>query len=467
MSALTIKYLRILAKIASESHVVLFLVGGTVRDHLLGKECSDFDFTATNVQSLANQFAVETRSPCVSLDATPGRNTWRVIIEKQFHFDFTDMQGDSIEEDLKQRDFSINAMALRLTDFLEGHEVVNAAVIDPNQGQADLRNQMIRVLPGPIFLTDPLRMLRAFRFSSSLKFDISTDTLRQIEVAKSHLEKTARERIYYEWILFLSGEHIFELLQLMNRTGLLDCLFPEIAELHSSTPAGSWETSLHSFKRLEDILSIPETTSPAENHAGFLAGRKKALLKFSALLHPLNSACLEASSSFKVKIDEESKIVRLLKKLTASNADIRFIFRTIQCQQEALDTGLEFAGARDNESAMYRFTKKYDTELMTGIFLARAVQSATEKKSGTESFLQAAHRMAEFYFLRYLPALENEALITGDDLIRDFKIKPSPLFQLILNEVEEGRVLGTLQSKDQATTAARQIIATHNKEQET
>ena len=465
MSASTLKYLQILSEIASNKNVDLYLVGGTIRDHLLGKVCSDFDFTAKDVQSLANQFAVETHSPCISLDATPGRKTFRVVVQKQFHFDFTDRQGNSIEEDLKQRDFSINAMAMRLTDFLATKETV----IDPNQGQRDLHDKIIRVLPGPTFSADPLRMLRAFRFASSLKFNLSKETIRQIEIEKSRLEKTAQERIYYEWILFLSGERIFELLQVMDRTGLLQCAFPEIAELRSlsTTPASAWEISLQTFKRLEELLVIPETVIPSPELAGFLTGRKKALLKFSALLHRLNPTFVEEVSSSRVKIDEESKTVRLLKRLTASNADTRFIFRAIQCQQEAIESNLGFASAKVNEPLLYRFTKKYDTELMAGIFLARAVQSATEKDLETEAFLQAAHRVTEFYFQRYLPAMENEALITGDDLIRDFKLTPSPLFQLILNEVEEGRVLGTIQSKNQAATIAQQIIATHNTKQET
>ena len=457
--------LRILAELSKNTGSELYLVGGTLRDHLLGKDCSDFDFTAKNAQNLANRFASETQSPCISLDATPGRNTLRVIVQKQFHFDFTDMQGESIEEDLKQRDFSINAMASLLNDYLDGRDTV----IDPHQGRADLKNRIIRVIPGPIFTADPLRMLRAFRFASSLEFEISEETIRQIEIDKSNLEKTARERIYYEWILFLSGERIFDLLQLMDRTGLLQCAIPETTPLRSSREAdtSAWEISLQTFKRLEELLSIPKTIIPAEAHVGFLTGRKRALLKFASLLHRLNPSFSKGAANAKVKLDEESKTVRLLKRLTASNADIRFIYRAILCQQEAGESNLEFAVAKINESALYRFTKKYDRELMAGLFLACAVQSASEKDSKTESFLQAAHQVVEFYFQRYLPAMDHPTLISGDDLIRDFKLTPSPLFQQILNEVEEGRVLGTIESKNHATEVARQIIATHNPEQVT
>ena len=459
MGASLKKYLPVLLEVASRSGDDLYLIGGTIRDHLLGQESSDFDFTAKNVQNLAHQFASETKSPCIPLDATPGRETLRVVVNKQFYFDFTSMQGNSIEEDLAQRDFSINAMAMRLEDFLEGKETL----IDINRGQEDLDKKTIRVLPGSTFSNDPLRMLRAFRFASSLEFDIDAETIRQIETEKSNLQKTAQERVYYEWILFLSGTRVFKLLNLMDQTGLLQCALPETTELRQplGTHANAWKTSLQTFNRLEDLFSNSQTIIPSTSHAEFLAGRKMALLKFAALLHGLNPAFSRELSNPIIKIDEQTKTVWLLRRLKASNADIQFIFRTILCQQEARELSLEFADTQIDESVLYRFAKKYDRELMAGIFLARAVQSATENNGETGSFLLATRQLLDFYFQRYLPAMNHKALMTGDDLIRQFKLTPSPLFRLILDEVEEGQVLGTIKSKDQATAIAQQIIETH------
>ena len=104
---------------------------------------------------------------------------------------------------------------------------------------------------------------------------------------------------------------------------------------------------------------------------------------------------------------------------------------------------------------------------MPGIFLACAVQSASENNAKTESFLQSAHRIVEFYFQRYLPAMDNKALIDGDDLIRHFKLSPSPLFRLILEEVEEGRVLGTIKSKIEAMETTQKFLESHKIEQGT
>lgn len=180
----------------------------------------------------------------------------------------------------------------------------------------------------------------------------------------------------------------------------------------------------------------------------------------------MDPASAEGISYTNIKIDEQAKTVRLLRRLKASNADIRFIFSTILCQQEARESHLEFAGTMINESLLYRFTKKYDEQLVAGIFLACAVQSASEINAETESFLLSAHRVVDFYFQRYLPAMDHKGLINGDDLIRHFKLSPSPLFRLILDEVEEKRVLGTIKSEVEAREAAKQIIETHKIDKE-
>ena len=80
------KYLNALQEIAGQTESQVFLVGGTVRDHFLGNECADFDFTAKNIQSIAREFARSTQSTCVPLDKTPGRETFRVVVGKKFQF---------------------------------------------------------------------------------------------------------------------------------------------------------------------------------------------------------------------------------------------------------------------------------------------------------------------------------------------------------------------------------------------
>ncbi len=460
LSAPIKKYLLVLSGITGKNGHDLYLVGGTIRDHLLGKECSDFDFTGKNIKETARQFAADTQSAFVNLDSTPGRETFRIIIEKQFNFDFTELQGDCIEADLTQRDFTINAMALRLNDFLEERD----ALIDINQGRSDLENKIVRVQQGPIFSSDPCRMLRAFRFASTLKFEIDADTLDKIKTEKILLNKTAPERIYYEWLLFLGGHKVFNLLQLMDGTGLLECVLPETAELREldASLTSAWQTSLDTFVYLENLLPNPETTIPPDSPLSFLTGKSSALLKFAGLLYRLMPSSTNDLSPVKRKLEEQSKVVLLLKRLRASNADIQFIYRTIVCQQEAINSNLDFAGGTIDESQLYRFVKNNESQLLAGIFLACAVKSTIENEpnSQTEEFYQASHRVGEFYFERYLPAMDRKPLLDGKDLIQNFKLPPSPLFQSLLEQVEEARVLGTIQSKSEAEALAQEIIQT-------
>ena len=89
----------------SKSHKSeLYVVGGTLRDLILGRQCSDIDFAVSGASILATQYAHDTKSTLVPLDTTPRRETFRVVIKKNIYFDFSELQGNTIESDLNQRD---------------------------------------------------------------------------------------------------------------------------------------------------------------------------------------------------------------------------------------------------------------------------------------------------------------------------------------------------------------------------
>ena len=164
-------------RLARQLEYPVYLVGGTVRDHLLGKPCSDYDLTAVNAPEIARAWSQQSKMTRVPLDETPGHETYRVVLQPNLYFDFTTLQDHTIENDLSQRDFTINAMAISLPDFIEGKEVL----IDPFNGQADLENKIVRVVQEQRFEDDPLRLIRAFRFASTLEFNIEPQTLQQIK----------------------------------------------------------------------------------------------------------------------------------------------------------------------------------------------------------------------------------------------------------------------------------------------
>ena len=116
------------------------------------------------------------------------------------------MQGDKIEVDLIQRDFTINAMGQELSQFLENKETI----IDLCDSKEDLKKKIIRTASNSVFKADPLRMLRAFRLAATLNFSISKEVLNDISLHKNNISSTAGERIWSELVSFFKAEKIIE-----------------------------------------------------------------------------------------------------------------------------------------------------------------------------------------------------------------------------------------------------------------
>lgn len=420
-------HLQELNRLAKASGQKLYLVGGTVRDILLGNASADYDFTCANAPDLARAFAAQVKRPLVPLDDTHGRETFRVVIQKQFYFDFSRMQGNTIEEDLSRRDFTFNAMSIPLEDFLQGRQTI----LDPHEGTADLRNRIVRVLPGDIFPDDPLRMLRAFRFAGALQFSIENATLAKIAEFKSQINRIAPERIYYELSLFLEATDTHPLLAAMDQTGFLKCLIPEIY------PA---EGALEVLKVL-DALQSEAATEPIilSGMAQSLGDKEWFLLKMAALLRRQEDATVT------------------LKRLRASNSHIAYIEQTIKNMQALTDVE-NFTGEHYDESRIYRFTKLAGKELIPALLLAIASHCADNPKALSNPFTQAILKVYDFYVRRYLPAQEHPALLNGNDLIKQFNLSPSSLFKTVLDQVEEKRTLGIIKTRKEAEALAKTLI---------
>lgn len=423
-------FLNILSSLADHENQLLYLVGGTVRDFILGKVSTDYDFTCLEAPELAKLFAKKTQRPLVPLDSTSGRETFRVVVDTNLYFDFSRLQGNTLDDDLRRRDFTFNAMAISLRDFLYG----NINVFDPHRGKDDLRGRTIRVLPGKIFSDDPLRMVRAFRFASTLGFAIEPETLARISECRTEIEHIAPERVYYELTLFLSSREVHQHLMLMEETGLLVELLPELSFM---TSKGGWQKTLATFKWLESLDSLPK---PIGDMAQSLNDKDRTLTKLAALLSSLPD------------------VTGILKRLRASNADISFIENTLRGLNDALAITEYFNHMQEAE--VYRFIKKCGNELTPVLLLALASNHAINNlnQSASNPFTEAVLKVYDFYICRYLPAKNQPALLNGDDLIDHFKMAPSPQFKRILDQIEENRVLGMISTRKEAEILAKKLI---------
>jgi tRNA nucleotidyltransferase/poly(A) polymerase len=424
----------------------LYLVGGTVRDHLIGRPCTDYDFTSSKAPEIARAWAQKIRKTLVPLDETPGHETYRVVLHRNLYFDFTTLQGQTIEEDLSQRDFTINAMAVSLPDLVDQKE----NLIDPFGGQNDLHNQIIRAVPGRTFEDDPLRLLRAFRFASTLEFDIDPETIKQIKTHKSKLNEVAQERVTHEILLLLGATR--SRIDLMDPTGLTEVLFPGIAQLKTkpgSQPNGTlWEDTLHVFREMENILTHPDQL--LEKHTqqikDFLpVNHHYALLKCAALIRLLITAP-----------DPPFEVADFLREFRLSNSDVEFVDRTLKFAEIMLLEAGSTAGGFKEDSSVYQFIHQSGNELISSLLLSFAVRLGNQED--IKYFIPLINRILEFYIKRYIPAQDGTVLLDGEVLKKKFQLKPSPRFKSILEKVEEARVLGTIETKEEAEQLAKALI---------
>jgi poly(A) polymerase len=212
---------RLIAGLAREFGIKAYLAGGGVRDCLLGKRAKDLDFALSGAfVELPRLFAERWGGTFFWLDEE--RLQARVVKKgggETLILDFAPMRGTTIEDDLLQRDFTINALAMTVT----GAEM---RLIDPLQGEPDLRGKIIRACTDHAFDDDPLRLLRAFRFVAELGFDVEESTWNALRRKATLLGGVAAERIRDELSRILAAPGISANLAKLDESGLLAEIFP-------------------------------------------------------------------------------------------------------------------------------------------------------------------------------------------------------------------------------------------------
>ena len=163
-----------------------WIVGGAVRDELLGRPLIDLDVACREPERTARAFAAQSGGAPFPLSERHG--AWRVVVDDGRTVDFTPLPGP-IEDDLATRDFTVNAIALPLS----GGEAA-----DPFEGRADLEARVLRAVQAGVFESDPLRLLRAIRLEDELGFRLETRTERLVRQQAALVTTAAGERILAE-----------------------------------------------------------------------------------------------------------------------------------------------------------------------------------------------------------------------------------------------------------------------------
>ncbi len=233
----------------------VFLVGGAVRDVILGVKCRDYDFVLDGKsRQIARRVADLLGGDFYPLDEERQvmRVLWYPDAKDTLTLDFSPFQGGTLEADLKNRDFTINAMAVDPAN--PDH------VLDPLGGVADLKNNILKRCRENSILDDPIRAVRAARIAVQLGLSIESQTVGEIREAAGRLGSISAERIRDELFRLMAGRHVSSAFRLLDNLGLLGELFPEIACLkgvEQSRPhtMDVYEHTLACVSRLEELIN--------------------------------------------------------------------------------------------------------------------------------------------------------------------------------------------------------------------
>ncbi|MEO5356444.1 MAG: hypothetical protein H7844_03995 [Nitrospirae bacterium YQR-1] len=405
----------------------VYVVGGTVRDILIGRELRDIDIAlpGENPYKEAKGFADKISGSFVKLNDK--FKTARVV-KGRYYFDFTSFRGETIEDDLLQRDFTINALAFPLNNGIE-------SMVDVTGGYNDLKIGLIKMVSLKNFKDDPLRMLRAFRFMAELDFMIEEQTVQGIVSLKKLIGNVPAERVMFELKETAAQEKSSGAVDFMNQCSLLTEIFPE---MKSKTVDLSKAAAL--YRQVETIINGGFYTKfMAELDSYFNSvSYRLPFLKLSALFY-----------ASQITADAASEICMRLK---TSSDEAGFVYKILKNHSCAFDV---FKSAM-NTDVVVKFLLDTGDDFIASLVLTQA--EVTLNAGDTCGFNLFCKNLLTFYKETFLPRLRDGHFITGYDLMETFGLKPSPLFSRIIRQVQVMALTGGVSNRAEALIAVEDIL---------
>ncbi|HEY8465420.1 MAG TPA: HDIG domain-containing metalloprotein [Solirubrobacterales bacterium] len=315
----------------------VWIVGGAVRDALLGREVLDVDLAVEPGAEERHARAIARACGGAAFPLSEEFGTWRVVAPGgTWHLDVTRLRGDAIEADLRGRDFTINAIAVPLADP-EGE------LVDPTGGRSDLEAGVVRAVSQRSFADDPLRILRAARFASALGFRIESGTVALGRAEASRAGEPAGERQLAELRHLLAGPDPARGIELLDELDALPAALPEIAVLRGvgQNPNHHLDVFGHTLEVLRQAVAVQ---ADLDRFAGQAAEGARELLaepladeftrgmamRFGALLHDVGKPATRGEHSGYVTFIGHDRVGaqiagELLRRLKASRALTRYV----------------------------------------------------------------------------------------------------------------------------------------------
>jgi poly(A) polymerase len=468
---------RLLARInrhLAEEGTTAYLVGGFVRDTLLGRATDDIDIAVdADALSTASGLAAFLGGKCVPLDEENG--VARVVLpETKQHIDLTALQGD-IGQDLARRDFTIDAMALELNkNTAAGLDTGN--LIDPFHGRDDLRRGIIRAVGPAVFVSDAVRLLRAVRLAAELGFNIDSDTEALIRRDHGLIADVPGERVREELLRLLSLPGAGPRLAYLDELGLLTALIPELAAARGVDQPRMhiWDVFEHSIQTVStaefllregpweyagrDVLEAVPWSARLQEHFNeeiSHGSTRRSLLKLAALLHDIAKPGTKTIEEGRARFlghpqQGAATAAAIMARLRFSHREIQLVMllvkyhlRPTQMANEGIPT----------PRAIYRYFRDTAGEGIDLLFLSLADHLAArgpalDKKQWREHALITEHVLKSHF---EEPDLSRPPkLVDGHEIMEAYGLAPGPRIGKLLEALREAQAAGEVKDRQGA-----------------
>jgi tRNA nucleotidyltransferase/poly(A) polymerase len=472
----------------------IYLVGGAVRDMLLNRASLDLDFAVPSKGvSLARRVANALHADFMVLDEE--RDTGRVIVTesggKRTFLDFATYRGRDLDEDLRARDFTVNAIAF------DAH---TQTLLDPLNGASDLRLKTIRACLPTSLSDDPVRILRAVRQAAAFQFRIEPETRKAMRQAASLLPRISPERQRDELFKILEGSKPDASMRALEMLGIFPFLLPELPALkgvEQSPPHiyDVWEHTLSVLGHLETILAALAPAYNADDTNDLFTGlltlrigrfrdqftghfatslntdrSVRAALFFAALYHDVQKPATrtvelgerirffdhdvrgaevvaERGRAFNLSNDELERIKLIV------HHHMRFHFFTSRLEGEKKGP---------SRKAIYRFFRDAGEAgvdlVLLGLADLRGTQGSGLRQETWTAALDVARILLENYWEKPQEAVAPPRLLNGNELMSALGLQPGRIVGQLLEEIREGQATGKVESREQALALAQDYL---------
>jgi tRNA nucleotidyltransferase/poly(A) polymerase len=469
-----------------------YLVGGAVRDYLLGRTIHDVDIVVPgDVMNIARQTARSLDAAFFPLD--PERGAVRLFISTpdggRQVLDITALRGPDLENDLRGRDFTINAIAMDLRS--------QKALYDPLGGAVDLHARQLRVCSPSSIVDDPLRILRAVRLAASLNLHILPETRQLLKDGMELLPAVSNERLRDELFNILDGPQPSAALRALEMLGVFPPVFPELALLKGVEQSAPhihdvWNHTLNVIQSLSAVLDALQPEYDQESAASFSLGlvsvqlgryreqladhfstslnpqrTLRALLFFAALYHDIakpQTKQVEASGRIRFfKHDQEGALLAAGRgrglRLSNDEVDrlgviVRHHLRPILLAQ---------SGTPPSRRAIYRFFRDTGPAGVDICLLSLAdvlgTYGPTLPPDLWQQQLEVIRALLESWWDHQTEKISPPPVLNGKDVMEAFSVKPGPRLGRLLEALREAQATGQVSNRQEGLDYLAKILS--------